>query len=522
MKKGFFKKAACAALSVMMIAGTTACGGGNDGKTLKYAVWGSSDEMAIIKQIVEGFETLYAEEGYKVDLVQYSSDYYNKIQLGFASKTEADVFLMQGGSIESYIRDNFLLNLQPYIEAETGDGINFTESDLWSINDGYRYNSAKDEMGEGNLYAIVKDWSPDFAMLYNKDLIDKFDKEEAPYTKAVKQRAENKLADIDTAKYPQFASVKGKKVAGKTLAEIVGYPTEASGKYPSETIPMSWLQSELMCFLLTVYQLDNNGNETIIKEVYGTNLDSDPLKFAQMFVEMSGTSLYTDDGKAFKYSTAGEKDYRIAKAYQHFINYQYGPLASSDTFGDAATSSDTNFPKGDVAVVWYGRWKCAKPTWLNINMGMAPPPTENMGVDEDNDGVEDNGNVYCSSVAIAHSISARTKVPDLAWKFIRYYMSVGLKTALNKGFNLPGNRTIALSDEFLKVSNSRDAKLNQWYVWLADYTHPLTYTKYVDNSVPNGILNTYMKSAANGTRTVEEALREIGNEINKEIARALN
>ena len=135
-----------------------------------------------------------------MDLVQYSSDYYNKIQLGFASKTEADVFLMQGGSIESYIRDNFLLNLQPYIEAETGDGINFTESDLWSINDGYRYNSEKDEMGEGNLYAIVKDWSPDFAMLYNKDLIDKFDKEEAPYTKAVKQRAEKKLADIDTAK----------------------------------------------------------------------------------------------------------------------------------------------------------------------------------------------------------------------------------------------------------------------------------------------------------------------------------
>ena len=81
MKKGFFKKAACAALSVMMIAGTTACGGGSDGKTLKYAVWGSSDEMAIINQIVEGFETLYAEEGYKVDLVQYSSDYYNKIQL---------------------------------------------------------------------------------------------------------------------------------------------------------------------------------------------------------------------------------------------------------------------------------------------------------------------------------------------------------------------------------------------------------------------------------------------------------
>ena len=80
MKKGFFKKAACAALSVMMIAGTTACGGGSDGKTLKYAVWGSSDEMAIINQIVEGFETLYAEEGYKVELVQYSSDYYNKIQ----------------------------------------------------------------------------------------------------------------------------------------------------------------------------------------------------------------------------------------------------------------------------------------------------------------------------------------------------------------------------------------------------------------------------------------------------------
>lgn len=520
MKK-LFQKCVCALLGVTMLFSATACAKKSDPNTIRYAVWGSSDELALIDQIARGFESLYEEEGYKVDDYPISSDYYNQIQLDYAAKNEPDIFFMQGGSVETYIKDGMLLNLQDYIEKDYGDEISFTEDDLWQINDGYRYNAETGNMGEGDLYVIIKDWSPDFAMLYNKNLIDQFNSETGNYTTEVKQRAENKLANLDTTAFPQYSSIKGKKVVGKTLAEVVGYPTDATGVYPSETIPMSWLQNELMCFLLTVFQLDNNGNETKIKEVYGTNLDQDALKFAQMSVEMSGSKLYSDDGKAFNYSTSGTQDENLLKAYQHFINYQYGPLASSDIFGSSATSSDTNFPKGDVAVVWYGRWKCAKPTWVNINMGVAPPPTPEMGVDANNDGVEDNGNVYCSAVAIGHAISARSQKKDLAYKFLRYYMAVGLKSTLSKGFNIPGNKTIAMSDAFQNPSNERDAKLNKWYTWLANYTHPLTFTKYVDNSVPDGYLKTYMESAANGNMTVAEALRTAGNKINDEIKTAL-
>ena len=521
MKNKFIKTLVSGVLCLSMLLGVTACGDKGDPNTIRYGVWGSADELALYNEIISGFESLYAEEGYKVKLVPYSGEYYDTIKLEIAGKNEPDIFFMQGGSVESYIKDGNILNLQPYIEAEYDDEISFTESDLWAVNDGYRYNETKDVLGEGDLYVLIKDWSPDFAMLYNKDLIDQFDSETGNYSKEVKQRAEDKLASISEA---QYKDLEGTKVVGRTLAEIVGYPTDESGKYPSETIPMSWRQNELMCFLLTVFKLDNQGRETSIKEVFGTNLDKDALKFAQMYVEMTGASLYSEDGKSFNYSATNSNTptaQKIEKAYQHFINYQTGLLASSDVFGATSTSSDTNFPKGDVAVVWYGRWKCAKPTWQTINMGYAPPPTETMGVDANNDDVEDNGNVYCSSVAIGHAISSRSKNPDLAYKFLRYYMTVGLRTTLNKGFNIPGNKTIALSDAFQNPSNQRDAKLNKWYTWLADYTHPLTFSKYVDNSVPDGYLTTYLKSAVNGTRPLSDALRLAGNEINKEINTAI-
>lgn len=516
MKKGLFKRIGGLLTCAVMAFGFTACGSQGDANTISYAVWGSNDELAIINQIVEGFEALYSEEGYKVDLVHYPNDYYKNVQLAFSGKSEADVFWMQGGTIEGYVRDGLLKNLQPYITADYDDEISFTEDDLWKINDGYRYNAETEEMGDenGDLYAVIKDWSPDFAMVYNKDLIDEFDSETGNYTASVKQVAEDKLANI-SADDERYASLKGTKVVGRKLSEIVGYPADETGRYPSETIPMSWLQNELMCFLLSTYNKDG------IREIYGTIFDNDPLKFAQMQAEMSGATLYSEDGKSFNYSTSGVKSEGLAEAYRHFVNYQTGPLASTGVFGVSSVSSDSDFPKGNVAVVWYGRWKFAKQTWANVNFGVAPPPSKEVGKDENNDGVEDNGNVYCSSVAIALAISGRTKKADLAWKFIRYYMTVGTKSTLSKGFNLPGNKTIAKSDAFLNGSDSRTEKLNRWYTWLADYTHPLSFTKYIDNSVADGYLKTYLVSASKGVITTEEALRQVGNKINSEIATAL-
>ncbi len=516
MKK--LKTALSAALCAVLALGFAGCGGtSSDPKVLTYAVWGSSDEIALIDEVIEGFEALYADEGYTVKKEHYSSDYYGNIQLAYSGKKDIDLMWMQGGTIESYIRDGLILNLQPYIEAEYNDGLSFTESDLWALNDYYRYDADTESMGSGDLYAVIKDWSPDFAMIYNKDLIDEFNEERGSYTAAVKQKAEDKLAAID-ANDPQYADLRGTKVVGRKLAEIVGYPTD-DGVYPSEHVPMSWKQSELMCFLLTTYNSSN------IREIYGTILDTDALKFAQMQVEMSGEKLYTEDGKTFKYSTTGEQSEKMLDAYTHFVNYQKGPLASTGIFGTSSVSSDSDFPKRNVAVVWYGRWKFAKPSWKQVNFGIAPPPTKEGGKDVNGDGEEDSGNVYCSSVAIGFAINARSKKADLAWKFIRYYMTAGTNVTLSKGFNLPGNRTIAQSDKFLHPTDAKEAKLNEWYVWLADYTHSLTYTKYIDNAVADGALKSALGTAVHSddpTRdAVALALRTAGQLINQELQTAL-
>ena len=200
----FLALTTCAALSFGAV-GLASCGDRGDPNTITYAVWGSSDELEIIDTIVSGFESLYSEEGYKVELEHYPNNYYNNVQLAFSGKKEADVLWMQGGSIESYIREELLLNLQSYIEMEYDDGISFSEADLWDINDGYRYDGEK--MGSGDLYSVIKDWSPDFAMVYNKDLIDEFDAEEGNYTAAAKKAAEDKLAAI-AADDSQYAALR--------------------------------------------------------------------------------------------------------------------------------------------------------------------------------------------------------------------------------------------------------------------------------------------------------------------------
>ena len=71
------------------------------------------------------------------------------------------------------------MNLQPYIESGALDVVSSTNSDgkieLWDVNDAYRYDG--EEIGKGDYYAVIKDWSPDFILWYNKSHIDEYNSE---------------------------------------------------------------------------------------------------------------------------------------------------------------------------------------------------------------------------------------------------------------------------------------------------------------------------------------------------------
>lgn len=485
MKK-FIKSMLYLTLCAVMGFSGTACNGGG-GEKLTYYVWGNNEDIALIRKITDSFEAAYP--GTKIELQEGAGSYYDNLKTYFAGGNEPDVFFMEGGIIEHFIKSGLLLNLQQYIEQTDDEGVSFTENDLWDINDCYRYDKQTQKFGEGDLYAVIKDWSPDLAMVYNKDFIDQFNEEKGNYTAAVKKIAEDKLrASTD---YPDrnFSNI---RVVGKTLKEIVGYPTDGESEYPSETKPMSWAQYELMCFLLTVF------NSQGAMSIYGSSLDNVPLKHALQSVQSLGSSIYSDD-----YRSLNCADNNVIDAYQHFLNLQYGTLKSATVYNSNTVGSGEGFKTNQIAVVSYGRWAFSSYDWYGMNYGVAPPPTKIAEADP-----------FACSVAISHAVSSNCKNPDLAWKFIKYYMTVGLQLTIDSGFNIPGNKTIA-KKEFIEIEDVEQRKLNVWFNWLAEYTESFDFNPYIDDSRVSEQFNTYFPQtfATSNAISVKDALQNVANVV---------
>jgi len=161
-----------AVLALASVFSIVSCGGGGKSEnTIRYYIWGNEKDTMIVNKIIDGFEAVYPEYNVELEVsAGASASYFNNLQTYFGGGEAPDVFMIRGGVIESYIKNEMLLDLTPYIQAENGV---FKESDLWELNDIYR-SKGDGIMGEGNLYAVIKDWSPDFTMIYNKNLIEKY------------------------------------------------------------------------------------------------------------------------------------------------------------------------------------------------------------------------------------------------------------------------------------------------------------------------------------------------------------
>ena len=440
-----------------------ACGNKGGKKEITYYMWGSQEEIATAEQLAEDFELLYPE--YHVKVQPSNGDYYDNLMTYFGGGNEPDIFMMEGGMIEFYIKDGLLLPLDEYLNK----GERLTKNDLWELNDNYRYNEETNRMGSGTLYAIIKDLTPDFMMIYNKKHIDKYNEDNAV-----------------------------------SLAEEVGYPTDATGIYPSDTIPMTWAQCTKMCRLLTKF--DSNGNITR----YGTTLDQVPWKHVMEWIQMGGDTLFTEDMKHLNVNSQAVKD-----AFQYFINFQHGDTKSAATVASGSVGGGEGFKNGDISVVWNGRWAFQSYDWYNVNfdIGIAPPPTPNGGED-----------IYCATAMIAHSISATSKHPEVAYKFLEYYMTTGMKAYVQTGYNIPGNKTIAYSD-FLNVADAYQKQLNNYFVNYIEKASPFTFNFYIDQSRVEEILGDYIprvwadKDSLSLTAALNAAASEINTVISRELAK---
>lgn len=128
------------------------CGQKQDDRTvLKFSSWGSRTEYGILKQVIKTYEN--QNPNVKIEFIHVPENYFRKLHLLYASKTEPDVVFLNNTYAPLYINAGLLEDLSGKFDEK-----NFFES---SINC-FKY--------DGKLFAIPRDVS-NLVLFVNKNLV---------------------------------------------------------------------------------------------------------------------------------------------------------------------------------------------------------------------------------------------------------------------------------------------------------------------------------------------------------------
>lgn len=173
-----FKKLLAIGLTIVMMCSFTACGEkGSTGKEatvdlskeyttkeLKVNIWDNNQREGI-QQIADEWS---AKSGVKVSVEVIGwGDYWTLLEAGASGGDMPDVFWTHSNTVQKYMENDLLLDLDPYIEADEAiDLSNYYEGivELYTRKD------------NGKHYAIPKDHDT-IALLYNKAIFDQYDVE---------------------------------------------------------------------------------------------------------------------------------------------------------------------------------------------------------------------------------------------------------------------------------------------------------------------------------------------------------
>lgn len=272
--------------------------------TLTYYVWGNANEFKLIERIVNDFQKEYSN--IKINVERSASDYFQNFIIRVGANNAPDVFFMDVSEYAVFAKKGLLKALDSYLPKAS-----FSEKDLWDINDMYRFDGTT--VGKGKLYALIKDWSPNYMLFYNKD-----------------------------------------------------HYTAAGLKEPSAETPMKWSE-----FLTTAKQLLVKDSSNKISR-YGTIMDYDAMKHFQEFVIMAGGSVYSSDFKKATLTTPAVK-----KAAQYFVDLQKGDDAPARYSTESMSLNGGDmFAAGTVSNVFYGLWAVPAyfESASKLNFGVALPP----------------------------------------------------------------------------------------------------------------------------------------------------
>lgn len=118
---------------------------------IRFSSWGSQTETAILKKVIEEYER--ENTNIKIDFIHIPQNYFQKIQLLFASGLEPDVVFLNNKNIQMYINANLLEDVSSIINKDS-----FYDEALECFSK------------NGKIYAVPRDIS-NLVIFYNKSIL---------------------------------------------------------------------------------------------------------------------------------------------------------------------------------------------------------------------------------------------------------------------------------------------------------------------------------------------------------------
>lgn len=233
MKKNF-KRFLAGIIAASSVFGFAACGnggnggnsgngtfGGDDSKiTVNYFTFNNSSNTELKEAIKNDFNKLYPDIEIKLSIA--TDSFYTSLLTDFSGNAEADIFNMEPGEIYPFLSANYLEPLDDYFAASEKVSLD----DLWDINkEAYAYDYSSQKFGTGKTYAVLKDWTTDSMLLYNRKL---FTAEQL----AVIEKDEDGDGIADPLTFDEFETLCSQlvKKSGKNITQYSFLPGLAEAK----------------------------------------------------------------------------------------------------------------------------------------------------------------------------------------------------------------------------------------------------------------------------------------------------
>ncbi|WP_164234813.1 ABC transporter substrate-binding protein [Microbacterium hydrocarbonoxydans] len=163
MKSRILAATGVIALATATITGCSSAGAaGGDSDTLTFMFRGSDAEKAAYTAAIEQFEK---DNDVDVKIIMTTADEYStKLKAAITGKQIPDVFYVDPGSVQAYVKSGIIKDITEEVEASAD------LDNVWAYGvDSYRFDGKI--MGEGAIYAMPKDIGP-FSFGYNKTMFE--------------------------------------------------------------------------------------------------------------------------------------------------------------------------------------------------------------------------------------------------------------------------------------------------------------------------------------------------------------